>query len=151
MNRNYKYSKSSLAKIATVSVMLQEVCHEAMRIANMRKMHCPDFGISYGLRTRHEQFDLYKKGRSFDGFEWHVVDRSKVLTYRDGHVLKSSHQYAQAIDFFAYVDGKANYEPANMALIATCFMEAADNLGQQFEWGGSFKSISDGGHFEIKL
>jgi len=151
MNRKYKYGKSSLAKIDTTSEMMQEVCHEAMRIANLRKMHCPDFGISYGLRTKHEQFELYRLGREFDGFKWYVKNKSKVVTYRDGSTFKSTHQSGLAVDFFAYIDGKENYEPENMALIATCFMEAAENLGHRFEWGGSFKSISDSGHFELRL
>lgn len=152
MNRNYKYGASSLKKINTTDELMQQVCHEAMRIANLRKTYCPDFGISDGLRTADEQFELYKKGRYFDGYSWVTEKDSEVVTYRDGHTLKSVHQSGFAIDFFA-IDpetGEADFSVESLALVATCFFEASSNLGLNCDWGGSFKSISDAVHFELK-
>ena len=140
--RNYKYSKSSLSKIHGVDMALKAICYKAIEIANSRKMHCPDFGISCGFRTTIEQTNLYAKGRESVGV---------IITNADGIINKSAHQTGLAIDFFAYVDGKANYEDANMALIATCFMEAAARLNTKITWGGNFYSFSDGGHIEMQL
>lgn len=140
MNRNYAYSKSSITRLKSCSPDIERIAMAAISIASNRKMHCPDFGISAGLRTVAEQQALYAKGRTSKG---------SIVTNCDGVNTKSVHQSGDAIDFYAYVDGKANYEPGNIALIATCFFEAASNLGIDVDWGGSFRSISDGAHFEI--
>jgi peptidoglycan L-alanyl-D-glutamate endopeptidase CwlK len=104
-----------------------------MAIANARKLYCPDFGISCGKRSTTIQMQLFKEGKS----------------NCDGITNISKHQYGFAIDFFAYVDDKANYDAGNMALIATCFMEAAAELGHEVNWGGNFGSISDSPHIEL--
>lgn len=147
--RNYYYSERSLAVLATVKPELRWLAHDAIGIANKRKLYCPDFGISSGFRTAEEQFELFKKGRAFAYGEWKITDLEAVITNCDGYDVKSAHQSGYALDFFAYVDGKANYEPCNLALIATCFFEAASDLGLNIDWGGSFKSICDAPHIEI--
>lgn len=149
--RQYRYGSSSLQHISTVIPELQKVCYKAINIANSRKMHCPDFGISRGLSTPDEQFELFKQGRVKTHSGWIVNDPGKIITNCDGYGLKSPHQYGRAVDFFAYIDGRANYEDGNIALIATCFMEAADNEGLEYDWGGNFRSISDGAHFELVM
>jgi peptidoglycan L-alanyl-D-glutamate endopeptidase CwlK len=141
MNRNYTFSRKSKTKLETISPELALVCNEAMHIANSRKLYCPDFGISHGLRTLEEQTELYAKGR--------FGDTGVKVTNCDGVRTLSKHQTGEAIDFYAYVEGGANYLPSNLALVATCFFEAASNLGISIDWGGSFRSISDGAHIEL--
>lgn len=148
MNRNYAYGCSSLAKISTVSKPLQAICHEAMKIANSRKLHCPDFGISDGLRTAEEQFKLFVKGRKSTGDDYIVI--GKVVTNCDGYEKLSIHQAAEAIDFFPLKNGKADYSHEACALVATCFFEAASNLGVEITWGGGYSSFSDAPHIELK-
>ncbi len=131
--RNYEYGKSSLQNIGSVSITLQTLCYKALEIANRRKLHCPDFGISCGKRTRMEQIIMFKEGKS----------------KCDGINTISAHQYGFAIDYYAYVDGEANYDPGNLALIATCFQEAAFNMGIVIKWGGNFASIADCPHIEL--
>lgn len=140
MNRNYEYGGTSKKRIATTKLVMQRLCEEAIFIANARKLHCPDFGISRGLSTAEEQAALYQKGRIAPGM---------VVTNCDGVNNRSVHQDGLAIDFYGYVNGKADYSKEVIALIATCFMEAASNLRINIDWGGSFKSISDGAHIEI--
>ena len=150
MWRGYAYGKVSNINILTVEEILQRVCHGAMRVANERKCDCPDFGISYGLRTAKHQFRLFKSGRSLVGSKWVITDKSKVITYCDGYIKLSTHQTGLAIDFFAIgVNGIADFSPSSMALVATCFFESASNEGVDIDWGGSFKSISDTGHIEV--
>lgn len=151
LRRQYRYGSSSLKHIGTVMSPLQTVCHKAIQIANTRKMHCPDFGISRGFSTPDEQFELFKQGRIKTQSGWIVNDPGKIITNCDGTGIKSPHQSGRAVDFFAYVDGRANYEDGNIALIATCFMEAADNMCLEYDWGGNFRSISDGAHFELVM
>jgi len=151
MNRNYKYSKNSLAKIKTVHPKLQLLCKLAISIANCRKAHCPDFGISHGLRTQEEQLELYKKGRVFIDHEYFIKDENLVVTNCDGVNNKSNHQNSLAIDFYCFVDGRANYDLANMALVVVAFYEAAADLGIKMNSGMNYKSISDSAHIEIEL
>ena len=152
MSRGYQYSRNSLAKIKTTEQCVVDLCFLALSIANNRKAFCPDFGISHGLRTAEEQFELYKLGRHKDVYDnWHVIDEDKVVTNCDGYIKLSIHQSKLAIDFYCYVDGKANYDLGNIALVAMCFMEAAADLGLKVNSGLNFKSISDGGHLEVEL
>lgn len=134
MNRNYRYGKTSKSNIASTSVTMQELCDRAMEVANRRKLVCPDFGISEGKRTKARQEYLFKEGKS----------------RCDGTMKRSKHQDGLAIDYYVVgVDGKANYSPGNLALVFTCFQEAASDMGIQIKWGGNFNSIADAPHIEL--
>lgn len=150
-NRNYVYGFSSKAKLLAGSISLQQVAELAMEIANTRKGSCPDFGISSVKRTAEEQYELFKRGRVLVGDNWVIEFPSKVVTHADGHTVKSVHQSGNALDFFAVVDRKTSYDNGSIAIIAGCFMQAANELDYKFSWGGNFRSISDGGHFELTL
>lgn len=147
--RNYRFGQRSREVLSTVRPVTQELANGAMKIANQRKLYCPDFGLSDGLRTTIHQRELYRKGRVFDNGKWIITNPDDIVTNCDGHLVKSPHQSGLALDFYAYIDGKANYEPANMALIATCWFEQASNMGIDIDWGGSFRSMSDAPHVEI--
>ncbi len=129
---------------------MQKVCIEALRIANVRKTYCPDFGISDGFRTILKQSKLFEIGRKWNTThgEWDTI--GKTVTNCDGVINKSNHQSGLAIDFIVWIDGKISEDPAMYALVATCFYEAAANLKLEGEWGGCYKSLSDLGHFDIK-
>lgn len=120
-----------------------------MDIANKRKLYCPDWGVTCGYRSEEEQFELYKLGRTYeeDTFTWVVTDPSKIATNCDGSQIRSVHQDRNAIDI--YVVGEDEYDPAQLALVVTCFFEAADEMDIRIDWGGSFRSISDAPHIEI--
>lgn len=141
-NRNYEYSHRSKRFIKSTLPEMQAVANRAMEIANTRKLFCPDFGISRGYSSPEEQNDLYQIGRSEPG---------SIVTNCDGYNIPSPHQSKVALDFYAYVDGNASYEPGDLALVATCFCEAASDLGYEYDWGGNFRSLADGAHFEIIL
>ena len=148
MHRGYSLGAGSQNKVSTVQPDMQLLVLAAMKIANTRKFFCPDFSITYGKRTTIEQFNLYKIGRKeVLNDVWEVT--GKVVTNCDGYDTKSTHQSGNAVDFCAWVDGKSNFEPIHILAIATCFMEAASNLGLDMDWGGSFRSISDIGHIEL--
>lgn len=155
MNRRYKYGKSSMLNISTLAKPLQDICHEALAIANTRALHCPDIAITCGIRTAIEQNTLYLQGRRFTNGKY--VKVGQTVTNCDGYKLISDHQKTDAtggslaLDFCAYISGAANYSDENMALIATCFFEAASNQGHEIDWGGSYRSISDGSHISLIL
>jgi peptidoglycan L-alanyl-D-glutamate endopeptidase CwlK len=122
-----------MKNINTTVEQLQELCLRAMEIACKRKLYCPDFGISEGKRTTARQEYLFKEGAS----------------KCDGIINRSKHQDGLAIDYFAYYLGKADYDPGRLALIFTCFQEAALDMNIQIKWGGNFNSIADAPHIEL--
>jgi peptidoglycan L-alanyl-D-glutamate endopeptidase CwlK len=133
MNRNYRYSSNSRANIESTSLTMNDLCDRAIKIANTRKLYCPDFGISEGKRTKARQEYLFKEGAS----------------NCDGTIHRSKHQDGLAVDYYAYIDGKADYSPGDLALIFTCFQEAASDMNIQIKWGGNFNSIADCPHIEL--
>lgn len=126
----YKYSKRSLAVISTVHEDLQRVAHRAIQI-------CPiDLGIpgTGGKRLPEVQHALFLDGKS----------------KCDGYNKKSYHQTGNALDFYAYVDGKASWKKEHLAIIACAFLQAACELGIELEWGGLWKSFKDYPHVQLK-
>ncbi|NRA77162.1 MAG: M15 family metallopeptidase [Pseudoalteromonas sp.] len=144
MSRPYKYSPNSLRHINGVQPDMRSVCHLAMVIANSRMMNVPDFGISCGHRTQLTQKDLYAIGRTVD-------THLPTVTNCDGVKTKSRHQSGNAVDIYCYVDGKTNYKMKHLAQVATCFYEAAMQLGVTLKWGGQFENSVDAPHFEIVI
>jgi len=99
-----------------------------------------DFGIPAdgGVRTAQRQSELFKRGKS----------------KADGYKNKSNHQpaedgYGKALDFYAYVDGKASWDLYHLAMVAAAFLQAASELGYELEWGGLWKNFRDMPHVQI--
>ena len=143
MNRNYIYGRRSLKNINSCSKDMVRLCYRAMEIANKRKLHCPDFGVTSGYRTLKQQKALYAIGRT-------VKINLPIVTKCDGVKRPSVHQYNDAIDIVCSGTSKDNgYNPGDLALVVCCFYEAASELELDIDWGGNFRSISDGAHIEI--
>lgn len=87
-----------------------------------------DFGhpAYAGLRSSETQNQLYQKG----------------LSACDGYVYISNHQKGIALDFYAYVNGKASWEHDHLAMVAAAFFQAASILGYKIKWGGLWKTDS---------
>lgn len=90
-----------------------------------------DFGHGQysGLRTAAEQLHLHESGAS---------------PRCDGVVVKSNHQSGRALDFYAYVNGKASWAPEHLAMVAAAFLQAASLLGYKIRWGGLWPSKKGG-------
>lgn len=112
-----------------VSVRLQEICELALTISKV------DFGIpsSGGLRTAEQQGGLFKAGKS----------------KCDGYLNLSNHQSGNALDFYAYVNGRASWDDLHLAMVATAFLQAASQLGYNLSWGGNFRNFKDFPHVEL--
>lgn len=119
----YKFSDKSKERMQGVDDELQRVFNYAINHSTI------DFGIPRdgGLRTAERQNVLYKTFK--DG---------KRVSQRDGYDKKSYHQTGKALDFYAYVDGKASWDKMHLALVAATILQAASALGVALEWGGFF-------------
>ncbi len=88
-----------------------------------------DFMITEGLRTAERQNALIKAGAS-------RTTRSRHLT---GH----------AVDVAALVEGQVRWDWPLYGRIAQAFKAAALDLKTPLIWGGDWKTLRDGPHFEL--
>lgn len=88
-----------------------------------------DFMITEGLRSAERQAALVKAGAS-------CTTRSRHLT---GH----------AVDVAALVEGQVRWDWPLYGRIAEAFKAAARDLKTPLIWGGDWKTLRDGPHFEL--
>jgi peptidoglycan LD-endopeptidase CwlK len=126
----FQFSSSSNARLDTTSMNIQRVVRRALEITKV------DFGIPKdgGMRTARRQHEMY-------------LDPS-IETNCDGYIHESHHQTGNAVDVYAYVDGKANWEKEHLAMVASAMLQAASELGVKLEWGGLWNK-PDMPHFQI--
>jgi peptidoglycan L-alanyl-D-glutamate endopeptidase CwlK len=123
----YHWGKRSVELLATCDKRLQELAYMMLDRSDF------DLTITCGYRTEDEQNEAYKNGKSRAKF-----GQSKHNTFP-----------SKAIDICPY---PINWDTKDirwqeMALNA---MWCAGKLGIEIVWGGSFKSIKDLPHFELK-
>ena len=115
----FKFGSVSKLCLATVDERLRNLSNEVLAKSNV------DFGITSGLRTAENQHSLFLQG----------------LTPNDGYKKISKHQSGEAIDFFAFVDNKVNYDWQYMKYIGDLFIETGKEYGLIVTWGGYYKPI----------
>lgn len=109
-------SKNSLRNRSGVDKRLIEISDLAIQITLIDFGH----GKDSGKRTAARQNKLFTDG----------------LSKADGYKKISYHQTGMALDFYAYVDGKASWQREHLAMVAAAFLQAASILGYKLEWGG---------------
>lgn len=134
---SFVFGKKSQERIATVEHPLQKILYHAIAISPI------DFGIPQhgGRRDEETQYELFRTGKS----------------KCDGVKIKSRHQSGEAIDIYAFVNGKASWDPRYLSVLAGVLMAAAKDLGYVLKWGGDFDrdwNLDEGdswdmGHFEL--
>ena len=126
---SFKLSERSKMNMTGVDPRLIKIAEMAIEITRI------DFGIPSdgGLRTPERQNELFKAGKS------------KL----DGINRKSEHQKGNALDFYAYVDGKASWEKEHLAQVAAAFLQSASILGYKLNWGGLWESFLDMPHVQL--
>jgi peptidoglycan L-alanyl-D-glutamate endopeptidase CwlK len=125
----FNLSSKSQLNMAGVNPQLVSLVNKALEISLI------DFGIPNdgGLRTAERQRELF----------------NQKLSKLDGFTKKSKHQSGKAIDFYAFVDGKASWAPEHLSLVACAFLQAASQLGIKVQWGGLWKGFRDMPHIEL--
>ena len=126
---NFQLSKNSKANRAGVDHQLIEISDLAIQLTIV------DFGIPKdgGIRTTKRQQQLFHDGKS----------------KADGIHNKSNHQSGNALDFYAYVDGKASWDKYDLAMVAAAHLQAASQLGYKISWGGLWSGFPDYPHIEL--
>jgi peptidoglycan L-alanyl-D-glutamate endopeptidase CwlK len=88
-----------------------------------------DFIVTEGVRTMGRQKQLVAAGAS--------------------QTMNSRHLTGHAVDVAALVDGKVRWDWTLYARIAEEMKAAAKELNVPIIWGGDFRSLKDGPHFEL--
>lgn len=120
---SFRFSTRSRAQLRGVNPALVAVVEAAIVRSPV------DFMITEGLRSAERQAALVKAGAS--------------------RTLKSRHLTGHAVDVAALVDGQVRWDWPLYGRIAAAFKTAALDLKTPIVWGGDWKSLRDGPHFEL--
>ncbi|QQP86928.1 M15 family metallopeptidase [Entomomonas asaccharolytica] len=121
----FKFSQRSLDKLTGINPDLRKVVDRALQLSTI------DFGITEGLRDRATQEKYVARGAS--------------------QTMNSRHLTGHAVDVVAYVNGKVTWDWKYYEEISKAFKQASEELSIPIVWGGSWKSLKDGPHFELIL
>jgi peptidoglycan L-alanyl-D-glutamate endopeptidase CwlK len=119
----FRLSDRSRTRLKGVHPDLIAVVEAAIRLTPV------DFTITEGLRTPARQASLVRAGAS--------------------RTLNSRHLTGHAVDVAALVDGKVRWDWPLYERIAEAFKRAAAAAGTPIVWGGDWRSLKDGPHFEL--
>jgi hypothetical protein len=103
--------------------------------------------IISGYRDPKEQFELFKRGRTFINGKWRVTDSNKVLTDKDGYLAKSAHNYlpSAAIDIGLFDVGRRLIYSSHQY---TSIIEAT---GLKLSWKTDTRHNNRRAHLEIPV
>ncbi|GCU86985.1 M15 family metallopeptidase [Escherichia coli] len=124
MSEKFRFSRRSEKNLEGVKPQLVAVVRRALELTEV------DFGITEGLRSRYRQKQLVAAGKS--------------------RTMNSRHMSGDAVDVVAYVGSKVSWEWHLYEKIARAFKQAGAELGTPIEWGGDWKTLKDGPHFQLK-
>lgn len=122
---DFKFSNRSEKNLSGVNGDLVTLARVALSLSSV------DFCITEGLRTKERQRELVEEGKS--------------------QTMKSRHLTGHAIDVYAYPQGcpGGSWEWKYYEQIAKAFKLAAQQTGIPIEWGGDWKTLKDGPHFQL--
>lgn len=117
-------NRTSLTRLRGVDARLVDVMKAAAKISDM------PFQITEGLRTRERQAYLVKTGKS--------------------KTMNSYHLRGKAVDVVAMPGGTVSWNLADYRKINAAVQKAAKSAGLKVTWGGTWKTIVDGPHFQLE-
>lgn len=120
----YKFSKRSLDNLKGVDERLVKLMEEVLSISPY------DFGITEGLRTIEKQKEYVRTGKS--------------------QTMNSYHLKGKAVDIVVYKDGEVTWDLKYYKEIANLVKEIAAEKGLKITWGGDWKTLVDGPHFQLE-
>ena len=119
-----KFNTTSIRRMSGVDPRLVAVMKAARAASPI------PFEITEGLRDKERQRYLVRTGKS--------------------RTMNSYHLRGKAVDVVAMPGGKVSWSLADYRAINTAVQKAAKAAGVTVVWGGSWKSIVDGPHFQIE-
>jgi peptidoglycan LD-endopeptidase CwlK len=127
---SFSLSAKSLAKLDGVHPDLVRVVKRAIAISEV------DFAVIEGVRTMARQRELVASGASKTLKGRHIPDNNRC-------------GMSCAVDLAAFVGGKIEWSWPLYPKIAAAMKQAAAELAVPIEWGGDWKTLRDGPHFQL--
>lgn len=121
---SYVLSRRSRDRMAGVHPALTGVVERAIQLTPV------DFMVTEGVRSLERQAALVRTGAS--------------------RTLDSRHLTGHAVDLAALVDGAVRWDWPLYSRIAGAMKAAAAERGVSLIWGGDWKRLRDGPHFELE-
>jgi len=109
---DWKFGSRSLKKLEGVDDRLVRVAHLALRHSSI------DFGITCGMRTKAEQAQLVREGKS--------------------KTMNSRHLSGMAVDIVCYKGGRVTWALGDYVVAAQSFAHAARTLDVTVRWGAAW-------------
>ena len=119
----FKLSQRSLSRLEGVHPDLVRVVKRAIEVTQV------DFGVTEGLRTQERQMELVAKGAS--------------------QTMNSRHLTGHAVDLVAYEGSEISWHWPLYDKIYAAMSLAAVEEDVRIEWGGHWKTLKDGPHFQL--
>ena len=119
----FQLSERSRQRLQGVHPDLVKVVERAIAISDL------DFMVTEGLRTAAQQSKYVAAGRS-------QTKNSRHLT---GH----------AVDLAVLLNGELTWDWKYYAKLGDIMKQAAKDLGIKIEWGGDWRTLRDGPHFQL--
>ncbi|ENC2022855.1 M15 family metallopeptidase [Escherichia albertii] len=119
----FKFSARSEKNLVGVHPELVKVMRRALELSTV------DFGITEGLRMVERQKQLVAEGKS--------------------QTMNSRHLTGHAVDVFAYPTPAGSWEWTYYQQIANVVKQVSRELHIPVEWGGDWKTLKDGPHFQL--
>ncbi|MCI7343390.1 MAG: M15 family metallopeptidase [Fusobacterium necrophorum] len=120
----YNFSERSIKNLKGVHPDLVRLMKESIKDSPY------DFMITEGLRTLERQKEMVRTGKS--------------------QTMNSYHLVGKAVDIALIVDGTVNWEFALYREVANHIKKRAKELGIKITWGGDWKRLKDGPHFQLE-
>jgi peptidoglycan L-alanyl-D-glutamate endopeptidase CwlK len=114
-----------------------------VKVAELARTYT-DFTIIWGLRTRTQQLEMFRKGAS----KLNGIPKGQVVSGVRGTGV-SRHQSGHAIDVVLIQGGKAHWTAAAYTPILAAFRRAAIELGVPVTLGADWKRFVDMPHIEL--
>lgn len=119
-------SERNLIGVKPTLVAVVRLAHQAMA----QRDDGLGFIVTEGMRTVIRQAELVKAGAS--------------------RTMASRHLVGEAVDLAATVNGEVRWDWPLYPKLATAMKLAAKELGVVLTWGGDWKTLIDGPHFQIE-
>lgn len=120
----YKFSERSLRNLKGVDERLVKLMEEVLSISPY------DFGITEGLRSIEKQEEYVRTGKS--------------------QTMNSYHLKGKAVDIVVYKDREVTWKLDYYKEIADLVKKIAEHDGLKITWGGDWKTLVDGPHFQLE-
>lgn len=119
----YSFSQRSLDRLKGVHPDLVKVMQASISASPY------DFGITEGRRTAERQQQLFKEGKS--------------------RTLNSRHITGHAVDIAVFIGKDVSWDFRYYDAVAKHIKKVADSMNIPIVWGGEWRGLVDGPHFEL--